>query len=194
MIIGHTRPNLKYLMHRERLTDSIAEPIAQFLSLYLIALMIWDFGLGNGIADKFLSKLSAVIDDRINPTTKATRLNAHMLTWMTVTAWVDVDASSTWPGCGPQKELWITQAGMNALKVFGRLPDERKDELTALLVDWVCSGCGHDLHNMETEQNQRQRSLSAEYCLLINTECCSDWYEEHVAQKQATVYSGGEDD
>lgn len=184
---------LKYFVHRRRQTDLFGERVAQFLSLYLVALMIWDFGSEHRIADKLLSRLSLIIDDRINSTTEAAQLTPHMLIWMVAAAWVDVDASSTWPGSGAQKELWITQAGIDALKVYGRLPDKRKIEVTNFLIDCLCSCCEDSAHDSNSEHNHLLRPLDPEYLSQITKDCCSDWYEGYIALEQLIAKCGDDE-
>lgn len=181
-------PSLRHLIHHRCNTDSFAGRVARFLSLYLMALIVQDFGHLEDTANKFLSKVSAIVDDWIDPADRSVRINSYVMISVIACAWVDVDASSVWPGSGPQKEIWITQAALDALRVFGRISDSRKAGITDLLADWICSGCGDSAHKPESDHFQQP--LSSGYLSYITTECCSDWYEKRIALEQTVLHCG----
>ncbi|OQV01735.1 hypothetical protein CLAIMM_07034 [Cladophialophora immunda] len=116
-------------------TPSIQQDLSLFLNLYLLNLILWDFLEWPDSAAVFLQQLSIHADNA--------RVRLEMTVWLLAKSWVDADEISQRTDGGAKKEVFLTEAVIDALKIFSRIPDESKEKLILVLSSWLF-GCGDE--------------------------------------------------
>ncbi|KIW97566.1 uncharacterized protein Z519_01150 [Cladophialophora bantiana CBS 173.52] len=123
------------LANPQRRSLPIQQDLALFLNLYLLNLILWDLLEWPDTAATFLQKLSLHADNA--------RVRVEITVWLLAKSWVDADETSNRTGGGAKKEVFLTEAVIDALKTFSRITDESKDKLAIVLSSWLF-GCGDE--------------------------------------------------
>ncbi|EXJ67423.1 uncharacterized protein A1O5_09436 [Cladophialophora psammophila CBS 110553] len=123
------------LANPQRRSLPIQQDLALFLNLYLLNLILWDLLEWPDTVATFLQKLSRHADNA--------RVRVEITVWLLAKSWVDADETSQRTGGGAKKEVFLTEAVIDALKIFSRITDESKDKLVIVLSSWLF-GCGEE--------------------------------------------------
>ncbi|KAK5045827.1 hypothetical protein LTR84_008920 [Exophiala bonariae] len=187
-------PHIIALLCMSAPDDAVSQRTSRFLSLFLLNIMLYDFQDAPSEGRYLLNRVSTMVDSSsaIDLQTQVYKLKVEIIPWILAKSWADVDAVSLRKGSGSAKEIFLTKAAMDALKVFARLPEDSKIELVATLTSWL------GLPNMIPAQGVKEgfranksqghamfegrayvpvRNLSQEAFEKMRAEVCSDWYE-----------------
>ncbi|KIY03538.1 uncharacterized protein Z520_00229 [Fonsecaea multimorphosa CBS 102226] len=116
-------------------TLSIQQNLALFLDLYLLNLILWDLLKSPGSATVFLQRLSLCADNA--------QVRLDVCVWLLAKSWVDADETSKRADGGARKEVFLTEAVIDALKVYSRLTYKTRGKLVIVLSSWLF-GCGEE--------------------------------------------------
>ncbi|KAH0848351.1 hypothetical protein AYO21_04377 [Fonsecaea monophora] len=122
------------LANLQRTTLSVQQDLSLFLNLYLLNLILWDLLERPDGAVLFLQRLSIHAENA--------RVRLEITVWLLAKSWVDADEVSKRSDNGAKKEVFLTEAVIDALKIFSRITDQSKEKLIHVLSSWLfgCEG------------------------------------------------------
>ena len=125
---------------------------SRFTILYLLNLILWNYSRSyttpstkHSVSAPFLEAAHfltifshyALNSGETNPVTGSSSIRPGTMVWVIAKTWVDTDPVHSLSAQRREEELCLAEMGMNAIKVFGNLEEEKLREVMEVLSGWL---------------------------------------------------------